>query len=84
MCKRIVLEGICSYKESCAYHHKIGFHINNVNDDAIQEGVKNLKTEVDNLKNTKKIVFCFCFFDRKSPLAALAAMAAGRNLKKNA
>ena len=52
MCKRIVLEGICGYKERCAYNHKIGFHVNNVNDGAIQEDVNNLKTEVENLKNT--------------------------------
>ena len=58
MCKRIVLEGICGYKERCAYNHKIGFHVNNVNDDAIQEDVKNLKTEVENLKNTIKFIVC--------------------------
>ena len=53
-CKRIVLEGICGYKERCAYNHKIGFHVNNVNGGAYQEDVNNLKTEVETLKNTIK------------------------------
>jgi hypothetical protein len=52
MCKRIVLEGICFYKEKCAYNHKKILHGQTVNDDAIQEDVKNLKTEVEFLKNT--------------------------------
>ena len=57
MCKRIVLDGICGYKERCAYNHKIGFEVNNVNDDAIQEDFKNLKTEVENIKNTIILLF---------------------------
>ena len=40
------------YKEKCAYNHKRILHGHTVNDDAIQEDVKNLKTEVEFLKNT--------------------------------
>ena len=50
------MKGIDGYKERCAYNHKIGFHVNNINDDAIQEDIKNLKTEVENLKNIIKSI----------------------------
>ena len=36
----------------CAFNHKIGFQVKNVNDVAIPEDVKNIKTEVENLRNT--------------------------------
>ena len=52
MCKRIGLEGICFYKEKCAYNHKKIVHVQTVNNDAIQEDVKNLKTKVEFLKST--------------------------------
>ena len=52
MCKWILLEGIYSYSKECAYNHKRWLHGQTGNHDAIQEDVKNVKTEVEFLKNT--------------------------------
>ena len=56
MCKRVVLEGLCRYGEGCAYNHKRSLHGLRINDDAIQEDINKLKTEVEVLKNTIKLL----------------------------
>ena len=52
MFNRIVLEGMCFYREKGTYNDKRILHGLTVNDATIQEDVKILKTEVKFLKNT--------------------------------
>ena len=54
MCKRIIFEGHCVFGEMCAYNHTRRSNSQNNEKDTLLEDVKNLRYEVDNLKNVMK------------------------------
>ena len=51
MCRRMVLEGLCQFKDKCAYKHKKTMNSQSVDND-VHEDVKKLKDEVITLKST--------------------------------
>ena len=56
LCRRILIEGSCGHGQKCAYNHKI--RQNKYNTEIETLNVKNLKAEIDIMKNTIKSLIC--------------------------
>ena len=52
MCKIIVMEGICHFREKCSYNHKRKDNWKSDYNNDLHDNVKKLKEEVGSLKNT--------------------------------
>ena len=61
MCKRFVFEGICGFGDMCSYNHKKILNQHGSDKDELKEDIKNLKVEVEYLKESIKI----CISSRK-------------------
>ena len=61
MCKRFVFEGICGFGDMCSYNHKKVLNQHGSDKDELKEDIKNLKVEVEYLKESIKI----CISSRK-------------------
>ena len=52
MWKRIVIDGYCGLGDKCASRHKIKLHSDHHETKYLHKDIKNMKTEIDNIKST--------------------------------
>ena len=69
MCKRIGMQGLCHFRENCAYNHKRKDNWKSDHKNDLHDGVNKHKGEIDSLKktiqpliNTREKLFTFSLF----------------------